>query len=36
MIWISCLKGSSGKETDLNRERVRDLLLDEGLMDVKV
>jgi hypothetical protein len=36
MIWISWPKGKSGKKTDLTREKVRELVLKEGLVDIKV
>jgi hypothetical protein len=36
MLWISWPKGSSGVETDLNENIVRDLGLKSGLVDVKV
>jgi hypothetical protein len=36
MIWISWPKGGSGMATDLNREKVREEVLKEGLIDVKV
>lgn len=36
MIWISWPKGSSGVMTDLNREKIRELVLKVGLVDVKV
>lgn len=36
MIWISWPKGSSGEPGDLNREIVREEVLREGLVDVKV
>jgi hypothetical protein len=36
MIWISWPKRNSGKETDMNRERIREIILKEGLADIKV
>ncbi|HYL93712.1 MAG TPA: DUF3052 domain-containing protein [Alphaproteobacteria bacterium] len=36
MIWIAWPKKSSGKETDLNENIVRDIGLETGLVDVKV
>lgn len=36
MIWISWPKGTSKVETDLNREIIREYVLDQGLVDVKI
>ena len=36
MIWISWPKGSSKVPTDLNRDWIREYILDQGLVDVKV
>lgn len=36
MIWISWPKGASKVETDLNREIIREYVLAQGLVDVKV
>ncbi len=36
MLWVSWPKGSSNLETDLNREPIREYILDQGLVDVKV
>jgi len=36
MLWISWPKGSSGVDTDLNRDIIREMVLKEGLVDVKV
>ena len=36
MIWVSWPKGSSKVETDLNRDIIRDYILERGLVDVKV
>lgn len=36
MLWISWPKGTSGVESDLNENLVRDLGLETGLVDVKV
>lgn len=36
IMWISWPKGSSQIETDLNREYIREYVLDNGLVDVKV
>ncbi|MFS4491873.1 DUF3052 domain-containing protein [Maribacter sp. 2308TA10-17] len=36
MLWVSWPKGSSKIETDLNRDYIREYLLDNGLVDVKV
>lgn len=36
MLWISWPKGSSKIETDLNRDYIREYLLENGLVDVKV
>jgi hypothetical protein len=36
MIWISWPKKNSGKETDLNRDLIREIILNEGLVDIKV
>lgn len=36
MLWTSWPKGSSKLETDLNREYIREFLLKNGLVDVKV
>ncbi|MEQ8472956.1 MAG: DUF3052 domain-containing protein [Marinoscillum sp.] len=34
--WVSWPKGSSGFQTDINRESIRDFVLKIGLVDVKV
>ena len=36
MLWVSWPKGSSKIETDLNRDYIREFLLGNGLVDVKV
>ena len=36
MLWVSWPKKSSGEDTDLNREVVREILLETGLVDIKV
>lgn len=36
LLWISWPKGSSQITTDLNREYIREYVLDNGLVDVKV
>lgn len=36
MIWISWPKGASKVDTNLNREVIREYVLDQGLVDVKV
>ncbi|EDP70031.1 hypothetical protein FBALC1_10877 [Flavobacteriales bacterium ALC-1] len=36
IIWVSWPKGSSKIETDLNRELVRSIVLETGLVDIKV
>ncbi len=36
MLWVSWPKGSSKIETDLSRDPIRDFLLANGLVDVKV
>ena len=36
LLWISWPKGSSNIESDLNREYIREYVLDNGLVDVKV
>lgn len=36
MLWVSWPKGSSKIETDLNRDYIREYLLENGLVDVKV
>lgn len=36
MLWVSWPKGSSKMETDLNRDYIREYLLENGLVDVKV
>lgn len=36
MIWVSWIKGSSSRETDINSNDVRSLGLDLGLVDIKV
>lgn len=36
ILWVSWPKGSSGMQTDINRESVRDYLLKIGLVDIKV
>jgi len=36
MFWVSWPKGSSKLETDLNRDYIREYLLENGLVDVKV
>ncbi|MFK7813751.1 MAG: DUF3052 domain-containing protein [Maribacter sp.] len=36
MLWVSWPKGSSKIETDLNRDYIREFLLKNGLVDVKV
>lgn len=36
MLWVSWPKGSSGIETDLSRDPIRNYLLSKGLVDVKV
>lgn len=36
MLWISWPKGASGLQTDLNRERVRERVLQTDLVDTKV
>lgn len=36
IFWISWPKGASKIETDLNRDYIREYLLDNGLVDVKV
>ena len=36
MLWVSWPKGSSKIETDLNRDSIREYLLKNGLVDVKV
>ena len=36
MIWISWPKGASKVPTDLNRDKIREYILDQGLVDVKV
>lgn len=36
MIWISWPKGASKVATDLNRDFIREYVLDQGLVDVKV
>jgi len=36
MLWVSWPKGSSKIETDLNRDYIREYLLKNGLVDVKV
>ena len=36
MLWVSWPKGASGIKTDLNRDIIRNYLLDIGLVDVKV
>ncbi len=36
LLWVSWPKGSSGIQTDINRESVRNHLLSLGLVDVKV
>jgi len=35
-LWVSWPKGSSGVQTDLNENRVREIALKNGLVDVKV
>lgn len=36
MIWVSWPKSSSGVDTDLNEDRVREVALGMGLVDIKV
>ncbi len=36
MLWISWPKGSSGVDTDLNWDSIREMVIQEGLVDVKV
>lgn len=36
MVWIAWPKGSSKVPTDINRDIIRDYVLDNGLVDVKV
>ena len=36
LLWVSWPKGSSGVQTDLNRDLIRDYILSIGLVDVKV
>ena len=36
MIWISWPKGGSGVDTDLNRDLIREFILQTELVDVKV
>lgn len=36
MIWISWPKKSSGLPTDVNRDIIREYVLDQGLVDIKV
>jgi len=36
MIWVSWPKGASKVPTDLNRDIIREYILDQGLVDVKV
>ena len=36
MLWVSWPKGSSKIVTDLKREPIREYILNEGLVDVKV
>ena len=36
MIWIAWPKKAAGMKTDLNENLVRDIGLDEGLVDIKV
>lgn len=36
MLWISWPKGGSFTETDLNRDSIRKLILNEGLVDIKI
>ncbi len=36
MLWVSWPKKASGKDTNLNREIVREILLETGLVDTKV
>lgn len=36
MLWVSWPKGSSKIETDLSRDQIRDFLLINGLVDIKV
>lgn len=36
ILWVSWPKGSSNIETDLSRDYIREYLLDNGLVDVKV
>lgn len=36
MIWIAWPKKSSGVSTDINRDKIRDCYLNNGLVDVKI
>ena len=36
ILWMAWPKGSSGVETDLNEDAIRDLALSRGLVDSKV
>jgi hypothetical protein len=36
VLWISWPKGSSGVKTDLNENRIREIGLENGLVDIKV
>ena len=36
MLWVSWPKKSSGVKTDLNRDMIRDIILETGLVDIKV
>ena len=36
MLWVSWPKGSSGVQTSLNRDIIREYVLSQGLVDVKV